>query len=104
MSDDQGSHNDETIGLAFAAMATADFARANIARYLALHGSDAEASHYKMKIASTAAHYNMKITASPAHYNMRIAQDAGTGIDAIVDQSVELAAKTLQGFLDSRKG
>src|SRR4051812_2441073 len=96
---------------AHAALATADFARANIEKYLELHGAGgakfvmkiAEGANYVMKIADPSAHYVMKIADPAAHYVMKIADDAHAGIAKLVDDSAELAAKTLQAFVDSRR-
>lgn len=112
MTQDTDDAKASALSAAHAAAATADFARANIERYLELHGGGSAkfvmkiadpAAHYVMKIADPAAHYVMKIADPAAHYVMKIADDALVGMSRIVDESAALAATTLQAFVDSRK-
>jgi hypothetical protein len=70
----------EMLASAHAAMVTADAARANIERYLQMHGPG-----------------------RPPHL-MRIAADANVGLTKLVQDSVELAAKTLEAFLKLHRG
>ena len=70
----------ELLAAAHAAMATADFARANIERYLQLHGGSA-----------------------PPHI-MKIATEATLGLTKLVRDSAELAAKTLEAFVKLHRG
>jgi hypothetical protein len=101
MMDEINQTKAEEMSSAHAAVAAADFARANIERYLQLHSG--ASAKFVMKIADPSAHYVMKIADPSAHYVMKIADDALAGISRIVDDSATLAAVTLQAFVDSRK-
>jgi hypothetical protein len=91
MSDDtKKAVSPDELSAAHAAMATAEFARANIERYLQLHGSRGAA--FRMQIAEGADPSALKIT-----------NEANAGIAKLVNDSAELAAKTLQAFVDSRR-
>lgn len=101
MEDDVNQSKAEEMTSAHAAVAALEFAKANIERYLQLHGG--ASAKFVMKIADPSAHYVMKIADPSAHYVMKIVDDALAGISRVVDDSATLAAVTLEAFVDSRK-
>lgn len=115
MSDDKEANN---LSAAHAALTAADFARANIEKYLEIHGGRAaqfnmkiadseagESAHYVMKISGASAHYVMKMGEEnrAAQFNMKIAENTVAEMSDIVDRSAALAAKTLDEFIRTRK-